>query len=142
MPAFALPLAVSPRVAATLSRCAAYPLLDRLYPGARTYAITPLPAAPSRATPSTLPEHLTLIFDRPDRSVPTQVHLGRVPLPARFWSYDPHRGVLAYQFRSRGVDHVGQLTFVHAGAGAVGTLAVGQEQFGVQAVLPPISYTC
>src|SRR5262245_1951531 len=105
MPAFALPQAVSPRVAATLSRYAHYPLLDRVCPGARTYDITPLPVAGSRATPGKRPEQLTLIFDRADRSVPTQVHLGHVPIPSRFWSYDPHRGVLAYQFKSGGVDH-------------------------------------
>ena len=142
MPAFALPQAVSPRVAATLSRYAHYPLLDRACPGARTYDIAALPGAASRATPGKLPGQLTLIFDRADRSVPTQVHLGRVPVPSRFWSYDPHRGVLAYQFKSGSVDHIGQLTFAHAGASAVGTLAVGREQFGVQAVLQPISYTC
>src|SRR5262245_49210710 len=142
MPAFALPQAVSPRVAATLSRYAHYHLLDRVSPGARTYDITPLPGAQSRATPRGLPNQLTLMFDRADRSIPTQVHLGRVPVPSRFWSYDPHRGILAYKFKSGGVDHVGSLTFAHGAASAIGTVSVGNNNVGVAALLQPVSYTC
>ena len=97
MPAFALPQAVSPRVAATLSRFAHYPVLDRVYQRARTYDITPMaqPAAPGK--PQGLPEQLMLIFDGRDRSKPTQLHYGRLPVHPRFWSYDANRGILSYR---------------------------------------------
>ena len=71
MPVFAQPQAVSPRVAATLSRFAHYPVLDRVYQRARTYDITPMAQPAARGTPQGLPEQLTLIFDGRDRSKPT-----------------------------------------------------------------------
>ena len=51
MPAFALPQAVSPRVAATLSRFAHYPVLDRVCQRARTYDITPMAQPVGRGKP-------------------------------------------------------------------------------------------
>ena len=142
MPAFALPQAVSPRVAATLSRFAHYPVLDRVYQRARTYDITPMaqPAAPGK--PQGLPEQLMLIFDGHDRSKPTQLHYGRLPVHPRFWSYDANRGILSYNFKSDGVAHVGSLTFVHAASSAIGTLSVDDQHVGVKAVLAPVSYSC
>ena len=142
MPAFALPQAVSPRVAATLSRFAHYPVLDRIYQRARTYDITPMAQPAARGKPQGLPEQLTLIFDGRDRGKPTQLHCGRLPVHPRFWSYDANRGILSYNFKSDGVDHVGNLTFVHAASGAVGTLSVGDQLVGVKAVLAPVSYRC
>src|SRR5262245_25597230 len=142
MPAFALPRAVSPRVAATLSRFAHFAVLDRVCQRARTFDVAPTAGITRAAPPHGLPEELTLIFDGADRSTPTQLHLGRVPVPSRFWSYDADRGILAYQFRSGGVDHVGRLTFVHAASSAIGTLSVGNERVGVTASLRPVSYTC
>ncbi len=112
MPAFALPQAVSPRVAATLSRFAHYPVLDRVCQRARTYDITPLAQPVGRGKPQGLPEQLTLIFDGRDRSKPTQLHYGRLPVHPRFWSYDANRGILSYNFKSDGVDYIGSLTFV------------------------------
>ena len=142
MPAFALPQAVSPRVAATLSRFAHYPVLDRVYQRARTYDITPMAQPVPRAKPEGLPEQLTLIFDGRDRSKPTQLHYGRLPVHPRFWSYDADRGFLSYNFKSDGVDHVGSLIFVHAASGAVGTLSVDYQHVDVKAVLAPVSYSC
>jgi hypothetical protein len=142
MPAFAQPHAVSPRVAATLSRFAHYPVLDRVYQRARTYDITPMAQPAGRGKPQGLPEQLTLIFDGRDRSKPTQLHYGRLPVHPRFWSYDANRGILSYNFKSNGVDHVGSLTFVHAASAAVGTLSVGDHHVGVRAVLAPVSYSC
>jgi hypothetical protein len=142
MPAFALPQAISPRVAATLSRYAHYTLLDQVYQRARTYDIRPFSETSGKAIPEDLPKQLTLIFDGRDRGKPTQLHLGRLPIPPRFWSYDADRGILSYKFKSNGVDHVGSLTFVHAASGAIGTLSVGDQHVGVRAVLPPVSYSC
>ena len=142
MPVFAQPQAVSPRVAATLSRFAHYPVLDRVYQRARTYDITPVGQPAPRAKPSSLPEQLTLIFDGRDRSKPTQLHYGRLPVHPRFWSYDANRGILSYNFKSDGVDHVGSLTFVHAASSAIGTLSVDNQHVGVKAVLARVSYSC
>ena len=89
-----------------------------------------------------LPEQLTLIFDGRDRSKPTQLHYGRLPVHPRFWSYDANRGILSYNFKSDGVDHVGSLTFVHAASSAIGTLSVDNQHVGVKAVLAPVSYSC
>ena len=142
MPAFALPQAVSPRVATTLSRFAHYDLLDRVYQRARSYDITPMAQPAPHPKPNGLPEQLTLIFDGRDRSKPTQLHYGRLPVHPRFWSYDADRGILSYNFKSDGVDHVGSLTFAHAASAAVGTLSVGDQHVGVKAVLAPVSYSC
>jgi hypothetical protein len=80
MPTFALPQAVSPRVAATLSRFAHYPVLDRVYQPARTYDVTPMALPAGRGKPQGVPEQLTLIFNGRDRSKPTQLHYGRLPV--------------------------------------------------------------
>jgi len=84
MPVFAQPQAVSPRVAATLSRFSHYPVLDRVYQRARTYDITLAGQPAPRAKTSSLPEQLTLIFDGRARSKPTQLHYGRLPVHPRF----------------------------------------------------------
>jgi hypothetical protein len=75
-------------------------------------------------------------------SKPTQLHYGRLPVHPRFWSYDANRGILSYNFKSDGVDHVGSLTFVHAASSAIGTLSVDNQHVGVQAVLARVSYSC
>ena len=142
MSAFALPQAVSPRVAATLSRFAHYPVLDRVCQRVRTYDITPLAQPVGRGKPQGLPEQLTLIFDGRDRSKPTQLHYGRLPVHPRFWSYDANRGILSYNFKSDGVDYTGSLTFAHAASSAIGTVSVDGQHFGVKAVLTPVSYSC
>jgi hypothetical protein len=142
MPAFALPQAVSPRVAVTLSRFAHYPVLDRVCQRARTYDITPMAQPAGRGKPQGLPEQLTLIFDGRDRSKPTQLHYGRLPVHPRFWSYNANRGILSYNFKSDGTDHVGSLTFAHAASSAIGTLSVDDQHVGVKAVLAPVSYSC
>ena len=59
MSAFALPQAVSPRVAATLSRFAHYPVLDQVCQRASTNDITPMAQPLPRARPQGFPEQLT-----------------------------------------------------------------------------------
>ena len=72
MPAFALPQAASPRVAATLSRFAHYPVLDQVCQRARTYDITPMAQPAGRGKLGRA------------RSKPTQLHYGRLPVHPRF----------------------------------------------------------
>jgi hypothetical protein len=141
MDMFGTPKAVSAKVASTLHTHGHTRALDKLHRGARTYTLQPMGSGAAEA-PDHLPCKLSLIFDKSDRSVPTQLHLDRRPVPSRFWSYDDHTGILSWEFHDGTNEQSGRMTVLNGGASMIGHAFDGANDFGVKAVLQPVTYLC
>ncbi|RKI45349.1 hypothetical protein D7Y27_10680 [Corallococcus sp. AB004] len=141
-PTFAIPQAVSPKVASTLHRFRHHALIDAVHGSARTYHVTVKRGRSLQPAPKGTPTTLSLVLGGRRRDRPTALYLDRLPVAASHFQWDPHRGLLTWNFRREDGGHSGRLVFHHGGHGFVGSIETAGNRVGVEATLAPVSYDC
>ncbi|MBZ4370613.1 hypothetical protein [Corallococcus sp. AS-1-6] len=141
-PTFAVPQAVSPKVASTLHRFRHHALIDAVHGSARTYHVTVKNGRSLQPAPKGTPTTLSVVLGGRRRDRPTALYLDRLPVAAQHFQWDPHRGLLTWNFRREDGTHSGRLVFQHGGHGFVGSIETAGNRVGVEATLAPVSYDC